>query len=555
MKHLKHILAVIALVFITFVAAACSNKGVKGISCDAAITARRDKITVVANFVDSDKRIFNTITPTVSLYKNENNKVGEIIESRTLSIKPNTDYAETTTSDEAVFNNLEQEKDYTVKVLVTVDGYESVLYEENVKTTLDGSDEEHAISIKTVDDFIAIKHDREGYFRLDQDLDFNNQQLSSMFYLNTSAFTGQFDGNNHTIKNFTMKASQQYNGLFGYNDGVIKNLTIENFTLTANRSSEAHIGFIAGYNEGQILNCNIKNSKLEAESTTYSLTNPFNVGGIVGTLGGEKEKIKVENCSIFNSEMKVKLVNNGSVGGAIGSVEGASSARSTQTITKNNVNMNVTVEQAFATSIKPEETSFSIGGFVGEAAGKYEDNISKGKIVVTTKSHDQYNESNGNKAIMLYVGGFAGRTIPNTSLHITNVLFDGEISVTSSLIYTKSEKATEGENNEKKVNFDLFVGGLIGHNSALNISNAAAKVAKIKVVINRENITGDHKVNQGMLFGTSTRDLVLVDKNIKSLIDVTFNVTLNGATKVEDKHNNVNNSLEGFSDFIKNNFK
>lgn len=128
MKHLKHILAVIALVFITFVAAACSNKGVKGISCDAAITARRDKITVVANFVDSDKRIFNTITPTVSLYKNENSKVGEIIESRTLSIKPNTDYAETTTSDEAVFNNLEQEKDYTVKVLVTVDGYESVLY-------------------------------------------------------------------------------------------------------------------------------------------------------------------------------------------------------------------------------------------------------------------------------------------------------------------------------------------------------------------------------------------------------------------------------------------
>ena len=98
---------------------------------------------------------------------------------------------------------------------------------------------------------------------------------------NDGAFTGSFDGNGHTIKNLPLDYdTYKYVGLFGYLDGPVYNVTLENVDVKSSRYG----GGIAGYADtnGTIRNCAVSGMVTVKNSyfSTYS-------GGIVGYSNAE----------------------------------------------------------------------------------------------------------------------------------------------------------------------------------------------------------------------------------------------------------------------------
>lgn len=124
----------------------------------------------------------------------------------------------------------------------------------------------------------------KAYITLETDLDFNGYELDVIGNnLNANEFSGYFDGKNHTISNFTIKASKGLFGLFGYLVvGELKNLNIES-DLVCVTSSEYYnlIGAFVAYNIGSdIYNCHF-NGSLQVENNLAKSAEVY-VGGIVG---------------------------------------------------------------------------------------------------------------------------------------------------------------------------------------------------------------------------------------------------------------------------------
>ena len=96
-------------------------------------------------------------------------------------------------------------------------------------------------------------------------------------------FKGQFNGNGHTISNFTInKPNEDYIGLFGYSEGTIMKLAVN----SGNVKGERYVGGICGQNEGTISCCSF-------DGTVSGYT-------FVGGICGKNEKSgEISNC--FNS--------------------------------------------------------------------------------------------------------------------------------------------------------------------------------------------------------------------------------------------------------------
>lgn len=140
--------------------------------------------------------------------------------------------------------------------------------------------------IYSIDDFKRIANNPSGKYKLENDLDFTGDTLQ----FTTTVFTGELDGNGHTIKNITKNlATEDINkiAMFYSNKGTIKNLTIENINVTSDKETSYPEGIIAQINEGIIENCTVSGN---VTITSEGFNNC--VGGIVGNLFGGT----IKNC-------------------------------------------------------------------------------------------------------------------------------------------------------------------------------------------------------------------------------------------------------------------
>jgi hypothetical protein len=117
-------------------------------------------------------------------------------------------------------------------------------------------------------------------------------------------FTGTFDGNGHSIRNFTYHDRNRDGvGIFGYvgPGSEVKNVYVED----ANTAGWYYVGLLVGLNEGTVSNCRAIGVVLGEE----------NVGGLVGM--NEINSI-IENCS---TDVVIEIRNNDyafAVGGLVG---------------------------------------------------------------------------------------------------------------------------------------------------------------------------------------------------------------------------------------------
>lgn len=116
-----------------------------------------------------------------------------------------------------------------------------------------------------------------------------------------NAFSGKFDGGNHTVKNFTADVTIADNGvygLFGYvQDATIKNLSVE-ADLTLRAAATADAGVLAGTVAGST----IENVTVKATLTISGAdvdNKRFSVGGIAGFVFGTPEApALIKGCTV-----------------------------------------------------------------------------------------------------------------------------------------------------------------------------------------------------------------------------------------------------------------
>jgi hypothetical protein len=103
----------------------------------------------------------------------------------------------------------------------------------------------------------------DAHFRLQSDVDmsaFTGTDFNIIGDLSV-AFTGVFDGNGHTIYNFTYQAySKDYAGFFGYvndPDAVIKNLQLINPGFDAGWGNNVG-ALVACMDSGAVIRCRVK---------------------------------------------------------------------------------------------------------------------------------------------------------------------------------------------------------------------------------------------------------------------------------------------------------
>ncbi|MGB2808044.1 MAG: GLUG motif-containing protein [Sedimentisphaerales bacterium] len=140
------------------------------------------------------------------------------------------------------------------------------------------------------------------HFKLITDIDLGSYAGDAFNIIgnSTTNFSGVFDGNGHTISNFSYNSTgTNYIGLFGYVEGEIKNLRLINPNVDA--GTRDYVGSLVGYIDvGAISNCYTKGG---------SVVGDRNVGGLVGLNGRGK---------IINSYSTCTVSGNSNVGGLIG---------------------------------------------------------------------------------------------------------------------------------------------------------------------------------------------------------------------------------------------
>lgn len=137
-------------------------------------------------------------------------------------------------------------------------------------------------------------------FVLDCDIDFDGQTITGIGS-NSCNIVFSFDGNNHTIKNFTIDRSENshYAGLFQQFGGKVMNLKVENATVIGNKQ----VGVIASNverNDGsaEITNCEVKNCTVVAKVKK--------AGAITGYLAnGSVNDCKATDCVVYCADTDV----------------------------------------------------------------------------------------------------------------------------------------------------------------------------------------------------------------------------------------------------------
>jgi len=100
-----------------------------------------------------------------------------------------------------------------------------------------------------------------------------------------ASYSGTFDGDGHTISNFTIRkdSSEQTSGLFGAVSGTIKNLGIVNASFDNGGDYDGRFGALCGLllTEGTIENCYVANSTVKTSSKIAGAICGGNYGGTI----------------------------------------------------------------------------------------------------------------------------------------------------------------------------------------------------------------------------------------------------------------------------------
>lgn len=223
---------------------------------------------------------------------------------------------------------------------------------------------------KAINTKIEPYYNTDKTFKLTADIDLGGRRWAPIGRMTdtygigeSSTFRGNFDGDNHTVRNFNIDtvdgiAGDDTNkgaGLFGAVTGTISNLKVTNATIVT-----AHwAGTIAGQIKGTVENCSVENITITClpELIGTSWDNGDKAGSIVGYLDTNGT---VTGCSAKN----VSITGYRDLGGIVGYSNG--------TVTNNTVgeNVDITYDNDATRNYNnyTSATQHNIGDYIGRGA-------------------------------------------------------------------------------------------------------------------------------------------------------------------------------------------
>ncbi len=307
--------------------------------------------------------------------------------------------------------------------------------------------------ISTVEELQAISSDLDSSYRLVNDIDLDGVDFSPIGDASVGAFTGSFDGNGYKISNFFIISSAKHVGLFGYCDGEIKNLTLENADVEGGR----YTGGIVGYLDinGSITDCSVSGT-VYGECTVISAY----VGGIAGYSAGV-----ITDCENNSSVSACAAGQNSysSAGGIVGYCVGRI------TDCENNSTVHAYANVHYTRNIS--------GGIVGEynSESVFENCINNGLVTADCSYYYSYTISKGTNSTdhdynyYSYVGGLIGY---GSKITINNSSNNGKIN----LLGEKNPSKTYNSSSSGYTYYDYFygthLGGILGYAFEAIINNS-----------------------------------------------------------------------------------
>lgn len=311
---------------------------------------------------------------------------------------------------------------------------------------------------------------------LDKDIDLGGYTIT--FSDDDSRVLGSnFDGQNHTVSNFTLKGDKMFVSLFGYTspdhaDRTVKNLTVRNATVVSTKAQAAVILAAANTDNGTYVvtvdNCKVYDSVIIGNKK---------VAPVVGyTEGGTITNCYAENCNVYCADTRADQA--GEVVGYINTSEGL------QDNTSNNTSENVTVTLG---------ASYVADGVVLNA-GTYEIYNANGMFWFASQAENIQCYADVKLIADIDLENKAWTPIANSRTQY-NGTFDGNGHTIYNLKVTAPADAGENEatglfawtnGTIKNLTIDgadvvgnHWVGALVGHVQAGTIENCTVKNAKV----------------------------------------------------------------------------
>lgn len=283
-------------------------------------------------------------------------------------------------------------------------------------------------------------------------------------------YSGTFHGDGHTVTLNTTDSTLKYQGLFGYNEGMIDNVTV-NGTL----SGTEYAGGVAAINKGTI-----KNSSNQAGITT---TEPVSfAGGIAGI-----------NYNIITGSTNTGSITSASAGSCAGGITGASPSG----IVSDSVNSGDI--SGTGDNVQDEYQESCVGGIVGL---NYDSEIltSKNSGKVTSTDSDSYvggitglnngavtdSHNSGSVNGPNYAGGIAGYLFKNTQIDrqpsVRNTLNTGSINTDSTAHYGSIYGGNQGGSSYNNYYQTSEAGS--DNPDALGVTQEELKSGKVTYLLN-----------------------------------------------------------------------
>jgi len=304
----------------------------------------------------------------------------------------------------------------------------------------------------------------DKHFKLMADVDlsgFTGKSFNCIGIDYSNPFSGVFDGNGHTILNFTYTSpGTSYTGLFRYVDDTnaeIKNLGLINANINA--GTGRYVGSLVGYmGEGTITNCYVEGGSVSGNklvgglvgfNSDGTITDCYATGGVSGNslVGG---LVGDSNGTITNCYSSGSVSGEGAAGGLAGSNRGTiSNSYSIGSVSGDNVGGLVgsnsgTITNCYSTG---GVSGDQVGGLVGYSSGTITYCSSTGSVV------GRYN-----------VGGLVGYNSIGT---ISNCYSTGGVSgyeyVGGLVGYNSSGIITYCSSSSIVTGPGYFIGGLVGY--------------------------------------------------------------------------------------------
>lgn len=275
---------------------------------------------------------------------------------------------------------------------------------------------------------------------------------------NLKRFAGVFDGNGYSIRGMKIDTDKRYQGLFGYQSGVISNLTIKYSNVKAGESS----AILVGLNEGKIENCKIESS---------SITSGEKVGGLVGTA---MTNSTIEGCEVDET---VEVTGENNVGGIIGYINNnvtvQNSTSAAKVIGKEYVG-GIAGISFYGTVFKNVNTEGIIegekyvGGFIGYSQAQIENSVNKASV--------SGNNYAGGLVGLNYLMGNIIDSINNGKVIVSEENAGGIVGLNNGSI---SNCYNKGEIDSSQTD-SLTIGGICGQNGSESYIYTSYNVGKIK---------------------------------------------------------------------------